>query len=292
MRRERADTMQKLTSGSRTQKTLFSQKHTHTLGVFLRASLLRLPWLAKEAPLQGGADDDACRIRGRDGRNGCLRRRREARRGDCEWRRRRRWSSRSRWLLRQFCHSAPQNISRLSLLGYSRGDRRDAASGGAQGELRGRRCVRAGRSRKKKKKKRFSFSQFPEPTKKKKKKNKQARSTSTSSRALKLLASKPENAGFDLVLKDHDPPKASARRFLAALRRNRRAIPVVVLSSSAAAASTAARDADAAMQGDNAKKCLAAGAADVLSGPLSLDECSNLYARVFWWRRVSQLLER
>ena len=66
----------------------------------------------------------------------------------------------------------------------------------------------------------------------------------------------------------------------------------MVLSSSAAAASTAARDADAAMQGDNAKKCLAAGAADVLSGPLSLDECSNLYARVFWWRRVSQLLER
>ena len=152
-------------------------------------------------------------------------------------------------------------------------------------------CARGGVG-KKKKKNASRFLNFLNLPKKKKKKNKQARSTSTSSRALKLLASKPENAGFDLVLKDHDPPKASARRFLAALRRNRRAIPVVVLSSSAAAASTAARDADAAMQGDNAKKCLAAGAADVLSGPLSLDECSNLYARVFWWRRVSQLLER
>ena len=76
---------------------------------------------------------------------------------------------------------------------------------------------------------------------------------------------------------------ASARRFLAALRRSRRAIPVVVLSSGDGgddAASAADENASAAA------KCLQAGAADFLLAPLSIDECSNLYARVFWWRRV------
>ena len=85
-----------------------------------------------------------------------------------------------------------------------------------------------------------------------------------------------------------------------ALRRNRRAIPVVVLSSSAAsstaaaAAATGGDDDDATIQDDSAAKCLQAGAADFIVGPLGIDECSNLYARVFWWRRVSQvqLLEK
>ena len=46
----------------------------------------------------------------------------------------------------------------------------------------------------------------------------QARAVSTSSNALQVLASKQqENAGYDLVLKEHAPPRASARRFLAAL---------------------------------------------------------------------------
>lgn len=92
------------------------------------------------------------------------------------------------------------------------------------------------------------------------------------------------------MLKDHAPPAASARRFLAALRRNRRAIPVVVISSaSTAPAATATGAADAAIQDedDSAAKCLQAGAADFIVGPLGIDECSNLYARVFWWRRVS-----
>ena len=39
---------------------------------------------------------------------------------------------------------------------------------------------------------------------------------------------------------------------------------------------------------DSAAKCLEAGAADFIVGPFGIDECSNLYARVFWWRRVSQ----
>jgi len=119
------------------------------------------------------------------------------------------------------------------------------------------------------------------------KKNSQARSVSTTSRALKALAAKQqESSGYDLVIKEHAPPTASARRFLSALRRNRRAIPVVVISSSLSSRADAAGD---AAHGDSAAaKCLQAGAADFLVGPLGIDECSNLYARVFWWRRVSQ----
>lgn len=138
-----------------------------------------------------------------------------------------------------------------------------------------------------------SFCSIPSAPKKPKN-SQQARSVSTTSRALKVLASKPENAGYDLVLKDYAPPAASARRFLAALRRNRRAIPVVVISSAstapaATATGAADADADAAIQDedDSAAKCLQAGAADFIVGPLGIDECSNLYARVFWWRRVS-----
>ena len=126
----------------------------------------------------------------------------------------------------------------------------------------------------------------------------------TSKAALQLLAG-PSAMPFDIVLKEHDPPKANACRLL---RRMARCdllskIPVigefwpVILSAfddryfvkcwvdlhlSCTFTVTSALD-----DREEVMKCLTFGAIDYLIKPLRHNELRHVWTRVWWWRKVS-----
>ncbi|GIL54044.1 hypothetical protein Vafri_9600 [Volvox africanus] len=95
----------------------------------------------------------------------------------------------------------------------------------------------------------------------------------TAREGLQLLLGAEHGAGFDLVLKEHDPPGANACRLLKRMAKTEglTRTPVVVTST---------QD-----ERETVMSCLSLGAIDYLIKPLRQNELRHIWTRVWWWRK-------
>ncbi len=144
----------------------------------------------------------------------------------------------------------------------------------------------------------------------------QVTAVKTAREGLQLLLDAEHGAGFDLVLKEHDPPGANACRLLKRMAKTEglTRIPVVgkyrcgflgsfwrvwryeeaTLSLSLPALGYLLRYLPAVTSTQDEREtvmsCLSLGAIDYLIKPLRQNELRHIWTRVWWWRKVSRTI--